>query len=111
MCGKRFATCLLSLVLCSLLAPPLSFCEVVLTDEEAQEIMTELENCEQELMNATAQSEGLRIQLDALKRESDVLKTYYEGQLSVAKRWTVIMAAITASVGVLAGFCIGSLAH
>lgn len=65
-----------------------SYAEVVLTDEEAQEMMEEMEASETEL-------QGVKQELEELKNTSEEQKKYYEGQLKEEKKKRILPWTLT----------------
>lgn len=65
-----------------------SYAEVVLTDEEAQEMMAEMEASETEL-------QGVKQELEELKSTSEEQKKYYEEQLKEEKKKRILPWALT----------------
>lgn len=114
MCGKRLKMSVLSLSLLLLsLCSPLSaslYAEVRLTDEEAQELLseieqskTELQTVKKELKESKAESQELKTELEDVKNTYSEQKTYYEEQLSEAEQKnqtlkTCLIVATTASI-------------
>lgn len=106
MCARKYAVFLAFLVLSSLL-PPLGSCEVVLTDEEARAVMTELKESRKDLEDVTELSEGLRRELETLKEESERQRTYYERQLRGRALTFSVAVAATAACCLAGGIVIG----
>lgn len=94
MCGRRFGiksrVSLLSLVLCFLLSfsPSYSSCyaEVILTDEEAMELMNEIQESKKDLENARNELTEQKKELEVVKNTYNEQKTSYEEQLTEAKK-------------------------
>lgn len=94
-----FATFLIWLSLSSLLSLP-CYGEVVLTDEEARELMGEIETAESDLTRLKETSEQ---ELTALKSIYEEQKKYYEEQLKEQRRkqilpWTLTGCSSTAVI-------------
>ena len=77
MCGRKLKTFLLLSVLVSLLSVSPCFSEVVLTDEEAEQMLQEMEESKKELENVKQELEDVRI-------TSTEQKKSYEEQLKEA---------------------------
>lgn len=93
MCGKRLKIFFLSLGLVSLLCflPSFSLCyaEVRLTDEEAKELLSEIQESKKELNQVKTEleeskkeSQELKTELEDVKNTYSEQKTYYEEQLT-----------------------------
>lgn len=103
MCGRKSRMFLLLSVLASLLLVSPCFSEVVLTDEEAEEMLSEMEQSRAELTELREMSENLQTELDALKATSTEQNQYYEERLREARRakavpWAVAGTSTAASV-------------
>ena len=96
MCGKRLKASLLSLVLLSLsfFVPSYSYsyADVILTNEEAEELMneiqlskTELENVKSELTESKKELNEQKTQLEDVKNTYTEQKRYYETLLDEAE--------------------------
>jgi len=101
------------LVLCSLVLSPI-WSDVTLTDEEAQQILTDLENCEKFSTQFEIQSTMWLEELDnlslMLSRSEELQKSqqkYYEQQLRAQKKQTVKTAIIVGSVALVLGAIVG----
>ena len=97
MCGKRLKTflLLLGLVFLSCFSPycSLSYAEVRLTDEEASQLMNEIQESKKELNQAKTEleeskkeSQELKTELSDVKNTYNEQKTYYEEQLTEVKK-------------------------
>ena len=90
MCGKRLKVFLLLLGL-SLLSPfvPLysySYADVILTDEEAQELMEQIQVSKTELQTVRENLQSAQTELEDVKNTSIEQKIYYEEQLNEAEK-------------------------
>lgn len=94
MCGAGLKKLLVSLLLFSALSLSPCFAEVVLTDAEAEEILTEIEESKKELT-------GLKEELKAVKTTSQEQKEYYETQLTEEKKKRVLPWTIAGTSSVL----------
>lgn len=94
MCGRKSGMFLLLSVLASLLLVSHCFSEVVLTDEEAEEMLSEMEQSRAELTELREMSENLQTELDALKATSTEQNRYYEKQLKEAKKARAVPWAV-----------------
>ena len=113
MCGKRLRTFLLLLELCSLLCLSPCFADVNLTDKEAQEILTEIEESKKDLQNVKDKLKTSKEEANELKKESQEQKTQltelqnisneqresYEKQLKEAKKQNAIAWTLTGVSG------------
>lgn len=70
------------------LSASFSYAEVVLTDEEAREMMEEMEASETEL-------QGVKQELEELKNISEEQKKYYEEQLKEEKKKRILPWTLT----------------
>lgn len=68
------------------LLPSHCFSKVVLTDEEAKEMLQEMEASEEELMKVRKHSDYLEKKLTSLENISKEQSQFYEGQLSEVKK-------------------------
>lgn len=117
MCGKKLKVFLLSLVLVSLscAVQSFSFCyaEVRLTDEEAEKLMSEIQESQKELnqvktelRESKRESQELKMELEDVKNTYSEQKTYYEEQLTEAEKKekiavSIAIGGVTASVTLL----------
>ena len=90
MCGKRLKVFLLLLVL-SLLSLPVrfssySYADVILTDSEAEELMSEIQESKKDLTELKNQLNEAEIQLNDVKSTYEEQKKYYETQLKEEKK-------------------------
>lgn len=104
LCLKKLRKSLLFWVLVLFLLPSHCFSEVVLTDEEAKEMLQEMEASEEELTKVRKHSDYLEKKLTSLENISKEQSQFYEEQLSEAKKdnataWTV--AGVSTAVNVL----------
>ena len=109
MCGKRLRTFLLLLVLYFPLLLSPCFADVVLTDEEAQTILTEIEESKKDSQNVKneleqskneatelqKESSELKNQLTELQNTSNEQKESYEKQLKEVKKEKTIAWTLT----------------
>lgn len=97
MCHQKSKKRLLLLVLFSLLLPVLftsySFADVILTDKEAQELMSEIQESQKDLVElkerlqkAETNLESAELQLSDVKNDYEEQKKYYEGRLKEEKK-------------------------
>lgn len=97
MCGRKLKIFLSSSALLLLLSlSPLSaslFADVILTDQEATELLneieqskTELESVKNELAESKKELNELKVQQEDVKNTYDEQKIYYETQLEEAKK-------------------------
>lgn len=105
MCGKRLKIFLLSLVLVLPLSVSPCFSKVVLTDEEAKEIMSELENAKKELQTLKQQSQT---ELENAKTASTEQRKSYEERLNEANKeikkfqmWTAINGSLAVTLSLV----------
>lgn len=110
MCGRKSLRLFALLLLLSLLSPQLGFCDVVLTDEEAQTILTELEESRKDLDDAMMLSEGLRSELRRLQEESEELRKSYERRFRAQRTRAAVTTIAAASICLAGGITIGYLA-
>ena len=110
MCGIKSKRFLLLLVLVSGLSVSPCFSEVVLTDEEAKEMMSEIEKSKKELTelretsqkqiesleNSLEQSKG---ELETVKNTSQEQKKSYEKQLKEEKKKRILPWAMAGTSG------------
>lgn len=94
LCLKKLRKSLLFWVLVLFLLPSHCFSEVVLTDEEAKEMLQEMEASEEELTKLRKHSDYLEKKLTSLEDISKEQSQSYKEQLSEAKKnnataWTV----------------------
>ena len=119
MCGKRLKAFLLlsGLSLLSSYAPLLSYsyADVILTDKEAEELMSEiqlsrmeLQNVKNELTESKSELSGQKAQLEDVRNTCTEQKKSYETQLDEAqkenrrlKRWLTITATTSVLTFVL----------
>ena len=109
MCGKRLKRFLLLSGLFSLLCfSPLSYscyAEVVLTDKEAQEMLSEIEESKKDLTELKSQLETAETQLDDVKNDYEEQKKSYEEQLKEEKKRsteaTILASGATATTLVI----------
>ena len=110
MCGKKLKVSLVSLVLLSLLyaVPSFSFCyaEVRLTDEEATQLMNEIQESKKELNQVKTELTEAQKELNDVKNIYSEQKTYYEMQLTEAEQkqkvaTNIAIGGVTASVTLL----------
>lgn len=118
MCGRRLRRFSASLVLSSLLlfSPFCSSCyaDVVLMDEEAMELMNEIQESKKELnlvkselSESKRESQELKTELQDVKNDYSEQKTYYEEQLNVAEKKTEhLKTAVTVTSTTSVVFCI-----
>ena len=89
MCGKRLKIFLLSsvLVFLSCFSPycSLSYAEVKLTDEEANQLMSEIQESKKELNQVKTELTEAKKELNDVKNTSSEQKIYYEEQLAEAE--------------------------
>lgn len=86
MCGKKSRVYWLLSVLALLLSASPCSSEVVLTDEEAREMLEEMEASRQELTTLKEQSQELQTELEELKVTSTEQSQYYEKRLKEAEK-------------------------
>ena len=90
LCGKRLKrqAVLLGLSLLFWFSPLSSFCfaEVKLTDEEATELLSTIQESKKDLEGLKSQLETAETQLNAVKKDYSEQKTYYETQLAEAEK-------------------------
>ena len=109
MCGRKLKVFLLSLVLFSALpfsqSLSYSYAEVILTEEEAQQILEEIQEAKKELIEQ-------KTELENVKNTCNEQKTYYETQLTEAekKNSNLKTAVITTSVSTVISIIIAVLA-
>lgn len=114
MCGKRLKIFLLSLVLVFLSCSSQSFyscyAEVKLTDEEAKELMSEIQESKKELNQVKSEleeskkeSQELKTELNDVKNTYSEQKIYYEGQLTEAKKKNKILKTALVATGTSTG--------
>ena len=110
MCGVKSKRLLLLLVLVSVLSVSPCFSKVVLTDEEAKEMMSEIEKSKKELTelretsqkqiesleNSLEQSKG---ELETVKNTSQEQKKSYEKQLKEEKKKRILPWAMAGTSG------------
>ena len=110
MCGIKSKRFLLLLVLVSVLSVSPCFSKVVLTDEEAKEMMSEIEKSKKELTelketskkqiesleNSLKQSKG---ELETVKSTSQEQKKSYEEQLKEEKKKRILPWAMAGTSG------------
>lgn len=110
MCGIKSKRFLLLLVLVSVLSVSPCFSKVVLTDEEAKEMMSEIEKSKKELTelretsqkqiesleNSLEQSKG---ELETVKNTSQEQKKSYEKQLKEEKKKRILPWAMAGTSG------------
>ena len=118
MCGRKLKTFSVSLVLfCLLSFSPLSFscyADVILTDEQATEIMNEIQESKKdlnqvrnELKESKKESLELKTELQDVKSTYSEQKTSYEQQLNEAEKKTEkLKTAVTVTSTSTAIFCI-----
>ena len=110
MCGIKSKRFLLLLVLVSVLSVSPCFSKVVLTDEEAKEMMSEIEESKRELTElretSKNQTESLENSLEQSKRELETVrntsqeqKKSYEEQLKEEKKKRILPWAIAGTSG------------
>jgi len=97
MCGRKLKAFLLSLVLVFLSCSRLVYAEVTLTDEEATELQTLIQESQKELRL-------LKTELTDVQTNLQEQKKSYEQQLNVAKRNNYIMKAVTIVSILFAGY-------
>lgn len=100
MCGIKSKRFLLLLVLVSVLSVSPCFSKVVLTDEEAKEMMSEIEESKKEL---TELKETSKSELETVRNTSQEQKKSYEEQLKEEKKkrilpWVMAGTSGTATV-------------
>lgn len=97
MCGKRLKkSCFLFLLLAFFSLSGMCYADVVLTDEEAQEMLSEIEESKKELNQ-------LKAQLNDVKTTYSEQKTSYETQLNEAERKNKRLKTATTVTGTSAG--------
>ena len=115
MCGKRLKVFLLSLVLFLPLLVSPCFADVSLTDEEAQEILTEIEESKKDLQNVKdelnqskeeasklkKESQEQKAQLTELQNVSEEQRKSYKEQLKEAKKQNTVAWTTTGISGTL----------
>ena len=110
MCGIKSKRFLLLLVLVSVLSVPPCFSKVVLTDEEAKEMMSEVEESKKELTElretSKKQIESLENSLEQSKSELETVrstsqeqKKSYEEQLKEEKKKRILPWAMAGTSG------------
>ncbi len=110
MCGIKSKRFLLSLVLVSVLSVSPCFSKVVLTDEEAQEMMSEIEESKKELteLRETSQKqieslenslEQSKSELETVRNTSQEQKKSYEEQLKEEKKKRILPWAMAGTSG------------
>ena len=90
MCGiksKKLSTlCLLLSLSFSARFISYSYADVTLTDKEAQELMSEIQESKKDLSDVKSQLNEAETQLSDVKKDSAEQKTYYEKQLKEAEK-------------------------
>ena len=90
MCGKRlkmfFALSGLFLLSCFSPLSPSCYAEVVLTDSEAEELMTEIQESRKELNELKSELSNVQSELTDVKNISTEQKKSYETQLTEAEK-------------------------
>ena len=97
MCHRKSRKRLLAWVLSSLLLPALftsySFADVTLTDSEATQLMSEIQESQKDLaelkeklQKAETNLESAELQLNDVKSDDEEQKKYYEGRLKEEKK-------------------------
>lgn len=110
MCGIKSKRLLLLLVLVSVLSVSPCFSKVVLTDEEAKEMMSEIEKSKKELteLKETSQKqieslenslEQSKSELETVKNTSQEQKKSYEKQLKEEKKKRILPWAMAGTSG------------
>lgn len=110
MCGIKSKRLLLLLVLVSVLSVSPCFSKVVLTDEEAKEMMNEIEKSKKELteLRETSQKqieslgnslEQSKSELETVKNTSQEQKKSYEKQLKEEKKKRILPWAMAGTSG------------
>lgn len=110
MCGIKSKRFLLLLVLVSVLSVSPCFSKVVLTDEEAKEMMSEIEESKKELTELRETSkkqieslenslEQSKSELETVRNTSQEQKKSYEEQLKEEKRKRILPWAIAGTSG------------
>ena len=110
MCGIKSKRFLLLLVLVSVLSVSPCFSKVVLTDEEAKEMMSEIEESKKELteLRETSQKqieslenslEQSKSELETVRNTSQEQKKSYEEQLKEEKKKRILPWAIAGTSG------------
>ena len=108
MCGRRLKTFLVSLVLVLLLSVSQSslccYAEVRLTDEEAKELMNEIQLSKKELNQVKTELTEAKQELNDVKNTYSEQKKSYEMQLEEAEKENQIMAdclIVTATTSII----------
>ena len=110
MCGIKSKRFLLLLVLVSVLSVPPCFSKVVLTDEEAKEMMSEIEESKKELTELRETSkkqieslenslEQSKSELETVRNTSQEQKKSYEEQLKEEKKKRILPWAMAGTSG------------
>lgn len=110
MCGIKSKRFLLLLVLVSVLSVPPCFSKVVLTDEEAKEMMSEVEESKKELTELRETSkkqieslenslEQSKSELETVRNTSQEQKKSYEEQLKEEKKKRILPWAMAGTSG------------
>ena len=110
MCGIKSKRFLLLLVLVSVLSVPPCFSKVVLTDEEAKEMMSEIEESKKELTELRETSkkqieslenslEQSKSELETVRNDSQEQKKSYEEQLKEEKKKRILPWAMAGTSG------------
>lgn len=86
MCGRKSRAYSLLLALALLLSASPCSSEVVLTDEEAQEMLSEMEQSKKELTTLKEQSQALQTELEELRDTSEEQSQSYERRLQEAEK-------------------------
>lgn len=104
MCSKRYLRLLVLFLLLSAIQPCYCFSEVVLTDQEAQEIMTEIEQAKTDLKTVNDKLSLSEKTCEELqKQQQDVKNTYEEQKKSYEVQLREVIAKNNAlTVGIVA---------
>ena len=110
MCGKRLRMSYrLSVLFCLLSFSPLSFscfAEVKLTDKEAEQMLSEIQESKEELNQVKTElgeskkeSQELKTELEDVKNTYNEQKTSYEMQLNEAEKQNKILKTVSVATG------------
>ncbi len=88
-----------------------SYADVILTDKEAQELMSEIQESKKDLQELQNQLSKAEIQLSDVKNTYEEQKTYYEKQLKEAekKNSSLKTAVVATGTSTVVFFCICTL--